>query len=168
MRVGIVFHKNPLAPPTGIDLVRLRAISLGFIRKGIDAEVIAPIDREGILEGIVPVRRLEALEEAGRYDIVKTCYHDSILLIERYRGPVVSRIVRVVDHELPERDEPFRERLLRCQGCDSRSGLRCGPEQRGEPGALEEFLRRRAADCPGSYGLSRAYSRAGVKSVQAG
>jgi glycosyltransferase involved in cell wall biosynthesis len=115
MRVGIVFHKNPLAPPTGIDLVRLRAISLGFIRKGIDAEVIAPVDREGILEGIVPVRRLEALEEAGRYDIVKTCYHDSILLIERYRGPVISRIVRVVDHELPERDEPFRERLLRCQ-----------------------------------------------------
>jgi glycosyltransferase involved in cell wall biosynthesis len=115
MRVGIVFHKNPLAPPTGIDLVRLRAISLGFIRKGIDAEVIAPVDREGILEGIVPVRRLEALEEAGRYDIVKTCYHDSILLIDRYSGPVVSRIVRVVDHELPERDEPFRERLLRCQ-----------------------------------------------------
>jgi glycosyltransferase involved in cell wall biosynthesis len=115
MRVGIVFHKNPFAPPTGIDLVRLRAISLGFIRKGISAEIIAPIDQEGILEGIVPVRRLEALEEAGRYDIVKTCYHDSILLIERYRGPVVSRIVRVVDHELPERDEPFRERLLRCQ-----------------------------------------------------
>jgi glycosyltransferase involved in cell wall biosynthesis len=115
MRVGIVFHKNPLAPPTGIDLVRLRAISLGFIRKSIDAEVIAPVDREGILEKIVPVRRLEALEEPGRYDVVKTCYHDSILLIERYRGPVVSRIVRVVDHELPERDEPFRERLLRCQ-----------------------------------------------------
>ncbi len=115
MRVGIVFHKNPLAPPTGIDLVRLRAISLGLIRKGISAEVIAPVDREGILEGIVPVRRLEALGEAGRYDIVKTCYHDSILLIERYRGPVVSRIVRVVDHELPERDEPFRERLLRSQ-----------------------------------------------------
>jgi hypothetical protein len=115
MRVGIVFHKNPFAPPTGIDLVRLRAISLGFISKGINAEVIAPVDREGILEGIVPVRRLEALEEAGRYDIVKTCYHDSILLIDRYRGPVVSRIVRVVDHEMPERDEPFRERLLRCQ-----------------------------------------------------
>jgi glycosyltransferase involved in cell wall biosynthesis len=115
MRVGIVFHKNPFAPPTGIDLVRLRAISLGFIRKGINAEIIAPIDREGILEGIVPVRRLEALEEAGRYDIVKTSYHDTILLIEPYRGPVVSRIVRVVDHELPERDEPFRERLLRCQ-----------------------------------------------------
>ena len=64
MRVGIVFHKNPLAPPTGIDLVRLRAISLGFIRKGINVEVIAPVDREGILEEIVPVRRLEALEEA--------------------------------------------------------------------------------------------------------
>lgn len=115
MRVGIVFHKNPFAPPTGIDLVRLRAISRGLIRKSIDAEVVAPVDRDGILEEIVPVRRLDALKEAGRYDLVKTCYHDSILLMERYRGPVVSRIVRVVDHELPVRDEPFRERLLRCQ-----------------------------------------------------
>jgi glycosyltransferase involved in cell wall biosynthesis len=115
MRVGIVFHKNPFAPPTGIDLVRLRAIARGLIHKGISAEVLAPVDREGLLEEVVPVRSLEALEEAGRYDLVKTCYHDSIMLIERYRGPVVSRIVRVVDHQLPERDEPFRERLLRCQ-----------------------------------------------------
>jgi glycosyltransferase involved in cell wall biosynthesis len=116
MRVGIVFHKNPFAPPTGIDLVRLRAIAGGLIHKGISAEVLAPVDREeGFLEEIVPVRRLEALEETGRYDLVKTCYHDSILLIERYHGPVVSRIVRVVDHQLPERDEPFRERLLHCQ-----------------------------------------------------
>lgn len=115
MRVGIVFHKNPFALPTGIDLVRLRAISLGLIRKGVSVEIVAPVDREGILQEIVPVRRLEALEETGRYDLVKTCYHDSILLIERYHGPVVSRIVRVVDHELPERDGPFRARLLRCQ-----------------------------------------------------
>ncbi len=115
MRIGIVFHKNPFAPPTGIDLVRLRAISLGLIRKGVSTEIVAPIDCEGMLEGIVPVRRVDALEEAGRYDLVKTCYHDSILLIEPYRGPVVSRIVRVVDKELPERDAPFREKLLRCQ-----------------------------------------------------
>ncbi len=115
MRIGIVFHKNPFAPPTGIDLVRLRAISSGLIRKGITAEIVAPAGREGMIEDAVPVRRLEALGEAGRYDLVKTCYHDSILLIERYRGPVVSRIVRVVDRELPERDGPFREKLLRCQ-----------------------------------------------------
>jgi len=115
MRVGIVFHKNPFAAPAGIDLVRLRAISLGLVRKGISAEVVAPVDKEGILERIIPVRRLKTLEEAGRYDLIKTCYHDSVLLIERYRGPVVSRIVRVVDSELPERDEPFRKRLLHCQ-----------------------------------------------------
>jgi glycosyltransferase involved in cell wall biosynthesis len=115
MHVGIVFHKNPFAAPTGIDLVRLRAISMGLIRRGISAEVVAPVDREGMLEEIIPVRRIETLDEAGRYDLVKTCYHDSILLTERYRGPIVSRIVRVVDSELPERDEPFRKQLLRCQ-----------------------------------------------------
>jgi glycosyltransferase involved in cell wall biosynthesis len=36
-------------------------------------------------------------------------------LVEAYDGPIVSRIVRVVDDTLPERDEPFRERLLKCQ-----------------------------------------------------
>jgi glycosyltransferase involved in cell wall biosynthesis len=115
MHVGIVFHKNPFATPSGIDLVRLRAIAGGLIRRGISAEVLAPVDREGFLDEVVPVKRLETLEEAGRYDLVKTCYHDSILLIEHYHGPVVSRIVRVVDHELPERDEPFREHLIHCQ-----------------------------------------------------
>ncbi len=115
MRIGIVFHKDPFVPPVGIDLVRLRAIAGGLIRKGIDAEVLSPIPREGLIEGFIPVRNLSALRENGRYDLIKTCYHYSITLIGPYRGPVVSRIVRVVDEKLPERDEPFREQLLRCQ-----------------------------------------------------
>ena len=52
MRVGIVFHKDPFAPPTGIDLVRLRAIVSGLIHRGIEAEIVAPVDRDGTLEGV--------------------------------------------------------------------------------------------------------------------
>jgi len=115
MRIGIVFHKDPFAPPSGIDLVRLRAIAGGLIRRGISAEIVSPVEKEGVIEGFIPVRGLDALREKRGYDLVKTCYHYSIELIGDYEGPVVSRIVRVVDEKLPERDEPSRERLLQCQ-----------------------------------------------------
>jgi glycosyltransferase involved in cell wall biosynthesis len=115
MRVGIVFHKDPFAVPAGIDLVRLRAISKGLRSYGLDAEIVAPVQREDVIEQVVPVRPLSALRRKGRYDIVKTCYHYSVELIGEYSGPVVSRIVRVVDVELPERDGPNRGRLLECQ-----------------------------------------------------
>jgi hypothetical protein len=114
MRIGIVFHKNPYAPPKGIDLVRLRSIAGGLIHRAIDAEVIAPIEQEGIIDGFIPVRGLQALRES-RYDLLKTSYHDSVLSVGDFDGPIVSRIVRVVDDKLPERDEPFREKLLLCQ-----------------------------------------------------
>ena len=115
MRIGIVFHKDPFLEPTGIDLVRLRAIAGGLIRKGMHAEIVAPVQKDGEIDGSIPVRRVEVLNDSSRYDIVKTSYHYSIELIRDYSGPVVSRIVRVVDKELPERDEPFRARLLACQ-----------------------------------------------------
>ncbi|MFZ5868810.1 MAG: hypothetical protein ACOYXY_23225 [Thermodesulfobacteriota bacterium] len=115
MRIGIVFHKNPFAPPTGVDLVRLRAIAGGLIRRGLSVDVIAPVHEAGMIDGVIPVKPLEVLDDGGRYDLVKTSYHFSIKLIDKYEGPVVSRIVRVVDHELPQRDEPFREDLLSCQ-----------------------------------------------------
>lgn len=115
MRIGIVFHKDPLAPPMGIDLVRLRAIAQGLMRRNVETEIISPIPRPGTIEGGIPVRTPEALSEPRRYDVVKTCYHDSIMLVGAYSGPVVSRIVRVLDRDLPERDEPFREKLLHCQ-----------------------------------------------------
>ena len=115
MKVGIVFHKNPFASPSGIDLVRLRAIAGGLLERGIETEILAPVQETGILEGRIPVRMLEELTRRGAYDLLKTCYHFSIELIGDFEGPVVSRIVRVVDENLPERDEPIRERLLKCQ-----------------------------------------------------
>lgn len=115
MKIGIVFHKNPFAPPIGIDLVRLRAIAGGLIQRGIEAEIVSPVKEEGSIEGGIPVRTLDALTGRPGYDLVKTSYHYSIDLIRDYRGPVVSRIVRVVDDRLPERDEPFRQKLLDCQ-----------------------------------------------------
>ncbi len=114
MKVGMVFHKSPLAPPSSIDLIRLRAISSGLIRKGIETEVLAPVNHEGVMDGLIPVRPLNHIMK-GHYDIIKTCYHFSIELIQDYEGPIVSRIVRVVDDRLPERDEKWRERLLSCQ-----------------------------------------------------
>lgn len=115
MHVGIVFHKDPFAPPTGIDLVRLRAIARGLISRGVRAEIVAAVDEAGVIENGIPVKPLAFLSQPGRYDLIKTCYHYSILLIDGYEGPVVSRIVRVVDERLPERDEPFRDKLLKCQ-----------------------------------------------------
>ncbi len=115
MKIGIVFHKNPFGLPTGIDLVRLRAIAGGLLRRGIQVEVIAPVETKGMLDGAVPVQPVAALADKGRYDLVKTSYHFSIRLVDQYEGPVVSRIVRVVDDRLPERDDPFRGTLLECQ-----------------------------------------------------
>jgi len=114
MKIAIVFHKNPFAQPASIDLIRLRAISSGLIGKDIEVEIIAPVEKEGLINGVVPVCNLSSMK-SGRYDLVKTCYHFSIDLIAGYEGPVVSRIVRVVDGLLPERDESMRGQLLRCQ-----------------------------------------------------
>lgn len=119
IKVGMVFHKNPLAPPSGIDLVRLRAIAGGLIRKGIATEVLAPVRQAGVMAGCIPVRPIHHIREA-HYDIIKTCYHFSIELIPDYTGPIVSRIVRVVDDRLPERDENWRHRLMTCQNQISR------------------------------------------------
>lgn len=115
MRIAIVFHKSPYGPPTGIDLVRIRTIAGGLIQRGIETEILSPRVSEGSVDGMIPVRDVSVLDAPGRYDLVKTSYHDSILLAERYRGPIVSRIVRVVDERLPERDEPFRQKLLNSQ-----------------------------------------------------
>jgi hypothetical protein len=114
MKIGMVFHKNPLAAASSIDLIRLRAISKGLVNKGMETEILAPVEKESCLDGVVPVRRLSSLK-SGSYDIVKTCYHFSIDLTCGYEGPIVSRIVRVVDDRLPERDETMREELLKSQ-----------------------------------------------------
>lgn len=115
MLLGVVFHKNPLLPATGIDLVRLRAITGGLIKAGVRAEVIAPVENEALLDGFIPVKPLSVLTGSAPYDLLKTSYHFSIKLIGDYAGPVVSRIVRVVDERYPQRDVTFRQELLQCQ-----------------------------------------------------
>lgn len=111
----MVFHKNPFAPSAGIDLIRLRAMAGGLIQQGLEAEIIAPVETEGFLDEIISVRPLAALQQGRAYNLVKTCYHFSIQLIGNYQGPLVSRIVRVVDERLPERDDAARRALLECQ-----------------------------------------------------
>jgi len=115
MRIAIIFHKDPLAPPTGIDLVRLRAISSGLIQRGIRTEIIAPVSQVTMLDGKIPVYGLDRLDSGPPYDIIKTCYHDSIRLVPSGNANIVSRIVRVIDLTLPERDDHFRANLLECQ-----------------------------------------------------
>ena len=115
MRVGLVFHKDPLGAPTGIDLVRLRAIALGLAARGVETDIIAPVSDVACLQGSVTVKPLETLEHPSDYSVIKTCYHHSIKHLGCYDGPVISRIVRVVDKEIPERDTRFRNELLQCQ-----------------------------------------------------
>ena len=115
MRVGIVFPKNPMVPPVGIDLVRLRALTGVLARKGWEVEVLAPVNNTGRLAPNIMVSPLAALKDAKRFDVVKTCYHQSIGLLGEFKGPVASRIVRVVDEERPGRDEANRKQLLMCQ-----------------------------------------------------
>ncbi len=114
MRVGFLFHKDPCRPAAGADLVRLRALALGLHGLGVEVTVVAPVPAPGRL-GILPVEPLDVLAQPGRFDVLKACYHFSLELLGDYGDPLVCRLVRVVDHQLPERDTPFRQRLLACQ-----------------------------------------------------
>jgi hypothetical protein len=115
IRVAVVFHKDPYAPANSIDIIRLRAITSGLLRNGFNAKILGKTPRSGLLEGAIPVGPIEEMEDPDSFDIVKTSYHFSIKLIGDFKGPVVSRIVRVVDEKWPERDEAFRSELLECQ-----------------------------------------------------
>ncbi len=115
MRIGIVFHKDPFAAVTSIDLVRLRAFAFSLLERGFHVRIVAPAKRPGRLDDRVDVIPARDLDRHGDFDLLKTSYHQSIRLIGNFSGPVVSRIVRVVDEKLPERDEAVRSELLECQ-----------------------------------------------------
>lgn len=114
MRIGILFHKNPWAEQSSIDVIRLAALSSALAELGAQVSIVAPVTDPGVL-GPVAVEPLRALEEKGRFDVLKACYHFSLELLGPYAGPVVCRLVRVVDEREPERDADFRNRLLACQ-----------------------------------------------------
>ena len=40
----------------------------------------------------IPVQRLSSLRQSGRYDVVKTCYHQSIMLVEDYKEILLNRL----------------------------------------------------------------------------
>jgi len=115
MRIAVLFHHDPLTRAPGIDLVRLGSVALELAKAGHRVEVVAPVKARSPWQDGLKVMPLEVMEEEGRYDLVKTCYHQSILNLGRHRGPVVSRLVRVVDRVHPRRDQRFREELLDCQ-----------------------------------------------------
>ncbi len=115
MKVGIIFHENPFTRAPGIDLVRLRAIAGGLMRRGMEVEVAAPVPGPGVWQEGIAVVPHGVLERPGRYDLVKTCYHQSVRFLGAHQGPVVARIVRVVDEKLPRRDEETRRELMACQ-----------------------------------------------------
>lgn len=115
MRIGLVFHKDPLVPASGIDLIRLKALSLGLTDLGAQVTIIAPVAIPGLLGEKVPVVPLSTLDDRQGYDLVKTCYHYSLELLANYSGPLVCRLVRVVDEHLPDRDVLQRPRLLASQ-----------------------------------------------------
>ena len=99
----------------GIDIIRLNALTAGLMKRGLEVDIIAPVKKVSLTAAGVPVYPLSYLQEEAHYDVLKTCYHFSIELIGAFKGPVVSRIVRVVDEKLPERDMAWRERLIKCQ-----------------------------------------------------
>lgn len=115
MRLGLLHHKDPTGPVRGADLARLRGLSTALRRLGVDVALVAPITVETIVFGSIPALPLSALSDSGRFDLVKACWHLSLELANRWNGPLVCRLVRVVDEERPARDEALRERLLACQ-----------------------------------------------------
>jgi len=115
MHVGFLFHKIPEADPSGIDQVRLRALSNGLGRLGARVTIVAPVSRPSFLDEDIPVLPLQALSEKPGFDVLKVCYHFSMEHVRDYRGLLVCRLVRVVDGRLPERDGAQRERLLSAQ-----------------------------------------------------
>lgn len=115
MRIAFVFHHDPIQRAPGIDVVRLASLTRVLIERGLDVHVLAPVQQAGLLKGHTPVLPIAGTDQ-GRYDLVKTCYHQSIRLVDaRFSGPIVSRIVRVVDQTWPKRDEQLRAELLACQ-----------------------------------------------------
>ncbi|MBI5521388.1 MAG: hypothetical protein HY910_02080 [Desulfarculus sp.] len=114
MRVALLFPHDPLARPPGIDLARLLALTGGLRAQGVETDIVAPVGRARRLQGL-PVRPLAALRGAPAYDLVKTCYHQAIFLADGYTGPLVARLVRVVDQRHPTRDRRQREQLLLAQ-----------------------------------------------------
>jgi hypothetical protein len=115
MHIGFLFHKTPVENPSGIDQVRLRALCRGLARLGAGVTVVAPVSRPGFLGESIPVLPLQTLSGNPGFDVLKVCYHFSMEHVRDYRGPLVCRLVRVVDQRLPERDEARRDRLLACQ-----------------------------------------------------
>lgn len=115
LRIAFLFHKDPLGPAVGIDFVRLGALSAELTRLGAHVEIVAPVAPGGNRLGSVPVVPLTALTDRGRYDIIKACYHFALEHLDGYQGPLVCRLVRVVDEYAPARDDSMRGRLLVCQ-----------------------------------------------------
>lgn len=114
MRIGFVFHHDPLHRSPGIDVVRLTALTSALIEFGLDVYILAPVQKPGLLGGRVPVLPVHTTN-LDQYALLKTCYHQSIRLVKGFSGPVVSRIVRVVDQTWPQRDKQARKELLACQ-----------------------------------------------------
>ncbi len=114
MRVALLFPQDPRGRPPGIDLVRLGALAGGLRSRGVAAEIVAPVARAGRFFG-VPLRPLAALGAAPGYDLVKACYHQAVFLAGDYRGPLVARLVRVVDGRHPARDRGRRAELRAAQ-----------------------------------------------------
>ena len=120
MKIGIVFHKEPVNTLNSIDNIRLKEITQGLQLLGFDVEIVAGVKGRELIFNDIPVVPLDYLAEEGRYRVIKTCYHTSIDLISKYSGKVISRIVRVVDNKKPERDGANRKRLLYLQELISR------------------------------------------------
>ncbi len=115
MKIGFVFHKDPCQPPVGIDILRLNALTESLKKRGMHVDILAPVGKPCLTACGTSVYPVDYLQNNRQYDILKTCYHFSMELIADFKGPVVSRLVRVVDENLPERDETWRLRLLKCQ-----------------------------------------------------
>jgi glycosyltransferase involved in cell wall biosynthesis len=119
MKVGLLFPHDPRTRPPGIDTVRLLALAAGLHAAGVEADILAPVDRACRWQG-QPLLPLAAMRGQRAYDLVKTCYHQAVSLADGFAGPLVARLVRVVDERHPSRDGARRESLLRAQDALSR------------------------------------------------
>ena len=115
MRIAIVYFADPLAPRTGMDLIRWYELARELRRLGHFVDMISPVAPNSEIAPGFGIRNVANVLDWNVYDVVKTRSHTDILFVPEHQF-IISRIGRVVDQERPSHQWALRDERIRCQG----------------------------------------------------